>query len=171
MGYSGAGGKLINEKTRSKKSRDTVPLTIYCCWPEFQACTRLYVVANCIHTAELSMHENQTQFPTAFLHQNGVCTRMRLCSQPTPEWSMHENETLFPAAFIQQNGVCMRTRLWAVPNCINTAEGSTVCMSSRLRSQLHAYIRMQYARTQLRLFPTAFTHQNAIYKDHTQDYS
>jgi hypothetical protein len=26
MGYSGAGGKLIDEKTRSKKSRDTVPL-------------------------------------------------------------------------------------------------------------------------------------------------
>ncbi len=27
MGYSVAGGKLIHEKTRSKKSRDTVPLT------------------------------------------------------------------------------------------------------------------------------------------------
>ncbi len=27
MGYSGAGGKLIHEKTRGKKSRDTVPLT------------------------------------------------------------------------------------------------------------------------------------------------
>jgi hypothetical protein len=27
MGYSGAGGKLIHKKTRSKKSRDTVPLT------------------------------------------------------------------------------------------------------------------------------------------------
>ncbi len=27
MEYSGAGGKLIHEKTRSKKSRDTVPLT------------------------------------------------------------------------------------------------------------------------------------------------
>jgi hypothetical protein len=26
MGYSGAGGKLFHEKTRSKKSRDTVPL-------------------------------------------------------------------------------------------------------------------------------------------------
>ncbi len=26
MGYSGAGGKLIHKKTRSKKSRDTVPL-------------------------------------------------------------------------------------------------------------------------------------------------
>ncbi len=26
IGYSGAGGKLIHEKTRSKKSRDTVPL-------------------------------------------------------------------------------------------------------------------------------------------------
>ncbi len=26
-GYSGAGGKLIHEKTRSKKSRDTVPLS------------------------------------------------------------------------------------------------------------------------------------------------
>jgi hypothetical protein len=26
MGYYGAGGKLIHEKTRSKKSRDTVPL-------------------------------------------------------------------------------------------------------------------------------------------------
>ena len=26
MGYSGAGGKLIHEKTRGKKSRDTVPL-------------------------------------------------------------------------------------------------------------------------------------------------
>jgi hypothetical protein len=26
MGYSEAGGKLIHEKTRSKKSRDTVPL-------------------------------------------------------------------------------------------------------------------------------------------------
>jgi hypothetical protein len=26
MGYSGAGGKLIDEKTRSKKSPDTVPL-------------------------------------------------------------------------------------------------------------------------------------------------
>jgi hypothetical protein len=26
MGYSGAGGKLIHEKTRSKISRDTVPL-------------------------------------------------------------------------------------------------------------------------------------------------
>ncbi len=28
MGYSGAGGKLIHKKTRSKKSRDTVPLNI-----------------------------------------------------------------------------------------------------------------------------------------------
>ncbi len=28
MGYSGAGGKLIHEKTRSKKSRDTVPLRV-----------------------------------------------------------------------------------------------------------------------------------------------
>ncbi len=27
MGYSGAGGKLIHKKTRSKKSRDTVPLS------------------------------------------------------------------------------------------------------------------------------------------------
>jgi hypothetical protein len=44
-------------------------------------------------------------------------------------------------------------------------------MSSRLRSQLHSYNRMQYARTKLRLFPTEFTHQNAIYKDHTQGYS
>ncbi len=26
IGYSGAGGELIHEKTRSKKSRDTVPL-------------------------------------------------------------------------------------------------------------------------------------------------
>ncbi len=26
MGYSGAGGKLIHKKTRSKKSRDTIPL-------------------------------------------------------------------------------------------------------------------------------------------------
>jgi hypothetical protein len=26
MGHSGAGGKLTHEKTRSKKSRDTVPL-------------------------------------------------------------------------------------------------------------------------------------------------
>jgi hypothetical protein len=26
MGYSGAGGKLIHEKSRSKKSCDTVPL-------------------------------------------------------------------------------------------------------------------------------------------------
>jgi hypothetical protein len=26
MGYSGAGGKLIHKKTRSKKSRDSVPL-------------------------------------------------------------------------------------------------------------------------------------------------
>jgi hypothetical protein len=44
-------------------------------------------------------------------------------------------------------------------------------MISRLRSQLHSYIRMQYARTQLRLFPTAFIHQTSIYKDHTQGYS
>jgi hypothetical protein len=29
MGYSGAGGKLIHEKTRSKKSRDTVPLNYF----------------------------------------------------------------------------------------------------------------------------------------------
>jgi hypothetical protein len=29
MEYSGAGGKLIHEKTRSKKSRDTVPLTLF----------------------------------------------------------------------------------------------------------------------------------------------
>ncbi len=28
MGYSGAGGKLIHKKTRSKKSRDTVPLKV-----------------------------------------------------------------------------------------------------------------------------------------------
>ncbi len=28
MGYSGAGGKLFHEKTRSKKSRDTVPLRV-----------------------------------------------------------------------------------------------------------------------------------------------
>jgi hypothetical protein len=27
MGYSGAGGKLIHEKPKSKKSRDTAPLT------------------------------------------------------------------------------------------------------------------------------------------------
>jgi hypothetical protein len=27
MGHSGAGGKLIHKKTRSKKSLDTVPLT------------------------------------------------------------------------------------------------------------------------------------------------
>jgi hypothetical protein len=27
MGHSGAGGKLIHKKTRSKKSRDTVPLS------------------------------------------------------------------------------------------------------------------------------------------------
>jgi hypothetical protein len=26
MGHSGAGGKLIHKKTKSKKSRDTVPL-------------------------------------------------------------------------------------------------------------------------------------------------
>ncbi len=26
MGYSGAGGKLINEKNQKQKSRDTVPL-------------------------------------------------------------------------------------------------------------------------------------------------
>jgi hypothetical protein len=30
MGYSGAGGKLIHKKTRSKKSRDTVPLKRLC---------------------------------------------------------------------------------------------------------------------------------------------
>jgi hypothetical protein len=29
MGYSGARGKLIHEKTRSKKSRDTVPLSTF----------------------------------------------------------------------------------------------------------------------------------------------
>ncbi len=29
MEYSGAWGKLIHEKTRSKKSRDTVPLKVY----------------------------------------------------------------------------------------------------------------------------------------------
>ncbi len=29
MGYSEAGGKLIYDKTRSKKSRDTVPLSQY----------------------------------------------------------------------------------------------------------------------------------------------
>jgi hypothetical protein len=28
MGYSGAGGKPIHEKNRSKKSRDTVPLRV-----------------------------------------------------------------------------------------------------------------------------------------------
>ncbi len=28
MGHSGAGGKLIHKKTRSKKSRDTVPLIL-----------------------------------------------------------------------------------------------------------------------------------------------
>jgi hypothetical protein len=27
-GYSGAGGKLIHKKTKSKKSRDTVPLNM-----------------------------------------------------------------------------------------------------------------------------------------------
>ncbi len=115
MGYSGAGGKLISEKNKSKKSRDTAPLTTYCCWPEFQACTRLYIVANCIHTAEWSMHENETLSPTAFLYQNGVCTRMRLCPQ-LDSYTRMECE--------QQNGVCMRTRLWVVPNCIHTPEGS-----------------------------------------------
>ncbi len=30
MGYSGAGGKLIHKKTRSKKSRDTVPFSSMC---------------------------------------------------------------------------------------------------------------------------------------------
>jgi hypothetical protein len=30
MGYSGAGGKLIHKKTRSKKSCDTVPLILQC---------------------------------------------------------------------------------------------------------------------------------------------
>ncbi len=29
MGYSGAGGKLIHEKTRREKSRDTVPLSTH----------------------------------------------------------------------------------------------------------------------------------------------
>jgi hypothetical protein len=28
MGHSGAAGKLIHKKTRSKKSRDTVPLSL-----------------------------------------------------------------------------------------------------------------------------------------------
>ncbi len=28
MGYSGAGGKLIREKTRGKTSRDNVPLNV-----------------------------------------------------------------------------------------------------------------------------------------------
>jgi hypothetical protein len=28
MGYSEAGGKLIHKKTRSKKSRDTIPLRL-----------------------------------------------------------------------------------------------------------------------------------------------
>ncbi len=34
MGYSGAGGKLIHEKTRSKKFRDTVPLKVVFVWFE-----------------------------------------------------------------------------------------------------------------------------------------
>jgi hypothetical protein len=29
MGYSGAGGKLIDEKNRSEKSRDTIPLMVF----------------------------------------------------------------------------------------------------------------------------------------------
>ncbi len=29
MGYSGDGGKLIHKKTRSKKSRDTLPLKVH----------------------------------------------------------------------------------------------------------------------------------------------
>ncbi len=32
MGYSGAGGEMIHKKTRSKKSRDTVPLTVFQMW-------------------------------------------------------------------------------------------------------------------------------------------
>jgi hypothetical protein len=32
MGYSAAGGKLIHEKNWSKKSRDTVPLSIFLQW-------------------------------------------------------------------------------------------------------------------------------------------
>jgi hypothetical protein len=40
MGYSGAGGKLIHEKkTRSKKSRDTVPL---CPYDDFPNLIELY---------------------------------------------------------------------------------------------------------------------------------
>jgi hypothetical protein len=34
MGYPGVGGKLIHDKTRSKKSRDTVPLKVVFVWFE-----------------------------------------------------------------------------------------------------------------------------------------
>ncbi len=48
MGYSGARGKLIHEKTRSKKSRDTVPLILIChpccrkCWKKRQIRQNIY---------------------------------------------------------------------------------------------------------------------------------
>ncbi len=41
MGYSGARGKVIHEKTRNKKSRDTVPLI-----PEVKKCQSLDVFEN-----------------------------------------------------------------------------------------------------------------------------
>jgi hypothetical protein len=43
MGYSGAGGKLIHKKTRSKKSRDTVPLSdqaVYCTQAQIKSTDR-----------------------------------------------------------------------------------------------------------------------------------
>jgi hypothetical protein len=55
-------------------------------------------VPNCIPTPEWSMHENESLFPTAFIHPNAVCKEHTL--------------------------VVPRTRLRAIPNCGHTPECS-----------------------------------------------
>ncbi len=55
MGYSGAGGKLIHKKTRSKKSRDIVPLKQKLCHFSENSTARLYHVKLCKQTLPLNL--------------------------------------------------------------------------------------------------------------------
>ncbi len=62
MEYSGAGGKLIHKKTRSKKSRDTVPLSNI----NFSVCVNVIylVVCRCCYI---------TTDPETCESENGIC--------------------------------------------------------------------------------------------------
>jgi hypothetical protein len=59
MGYSGAGGKLIHKKTRSKKSRDTVPLRLHRAVTE----RNIYGFATLVQTSRILIFPPQIQDP------------------------------------------------------------------------------------------------------------